>query len=146
MCEDTEDDMYVTMFMGIIDINTGIMTYTNAGHPYPVVLHDNGETHFLSKYPDVPIGILENHNFAEHIYTLRKNTSLLFYTDGITDAENQTGKFYGKNRLLGCLHNHASDSPKEIIEKILEDIQQHIGERRQSDDLTLLMLRFKGIP
>lgn len=146
MCEDTEDDMYVTMFMGIIDINTGIMTYTNAGHPYPVVLHDNGETHFLSKYPDVPIGILENHSFAEHIYTLRKNTSLLFYTDGITDAENQTGKFYGKNRLLGCLHNHASDSPKEIIEKILEDIQQHIGERRQSDDLTLLMLRFKGIP
>ncbi len=143
MCKETEDDMYVTMFMGILDTDTGTMTYTNAGHPYPVVLHEDGETRFLSKCPDIPIGILENHNFTEHIYTLPENTSLLFYTDGITDAEDQTGKFYGKNRLLGCLHRHASGSPQEIIKEILEDIRQHIGEGSQSDDLTLLMLRFR---
>lgn len=78
MCVDNGDDMYVTMFMGILDVNTGIMTYTNAGHPYPLIVHENGETNFLSNYPDVPIGILEDHNFTEHTYTIHKNNSLLF--------------------------------------------------------------------
>lgn len=102
MCVDNGDDMYVTMFMGILDVNTGIMTYTNAGHPYPLIVHENGETNFLSNYPDVPIGILEDHNFTEHTYTIHKNNSLLFYTDGITDAENPTGQFYGKEKLINC--------------------------------------------
>lgn len=146
MCEDAEDDMYVTMFMGIVDINTGIMTYTNAGHPYPIVLHENTETNFLSRYPDVPIGILEEHCFTEHTYTLHKNTSLLFYTDGITDTENQAGQFYGKGRLIECLQAHASQSPRAIIQAILEDNQKHIGLRKQSDDLTLLLLHFRGLP
>lgn len=146
MCEDAEDDMYVTMFMGIIDINTGIMTFTNAGHPYPLVIHENGETNFLSKYPDVPIGILENHNFSEHTYTIRKNNSLLFYTDGITDAENPAGQFYGKDQLVSCIKNMSQHSPKQIIQAILEDHKRHIASRKQSDDLTLLIIRFNGIP
>lgn len=146
MCEDAEDDMYVTMFMGILDINTGIMTYTNAGHPYPLVIHENGETNFLSKYPDVPIGILENHVFSEHTYTIHKNNSLLFYTDGITDAENPAGQFYGKEKLVHCVEMMQQHSPQEIIQAILDDNKKHIGIRKQSDDLTLLLVRFLRIP
>lgn len=146
MCEDAEDDMYVTMFMGILDINTGIITFTNAGHPYPLVIHENGETNFLREYPDVPIGVLEDHCFTEHTYTLHKNTSILFYTDGITDAENPAGKFYGKENLVKCVQKVAAEAPQIIIETILKDIKKHIDARNQSDDLTLLLLRFKGIP
>lgn len=52
MCDDADDDIYTTIFIGIIDINTGIMTFTNAGHPYPLIIHHNGQTSFLNKYPD----------------------------------------------------------------------------------------------
>lgn len=144
MCEDTEDDMYVTMFMGILDINTGVMTYTNAGHPYPLVIHENYETNFFTKYPDVPIGILEDHNFSEHTYTVHKNHSILFYTDGITDTENPAGQFYGKENLIACVQRVACQSPQEIIEAILEDITIHMNTRKQSDDLSLLVIRFTG--
>ena len=146
MCVDNGDDMYVTMFMGILDVNTGIMTYTNAGHPYPLIVHENGETNFLSNYPDVPIGILEDHNFTEHTYTIHKNNSLLFYTDGITDAENPTGQFYGKEKLINCIEKVSSLSPQLIIHTILADITQHIDTRKQSDDLTLLLIRYNDIP
>ncbi len=145
MCEDTEDDMYITMFMGILDINTGILTYTNAGHPYPLVIHDNGTSHFLDKCPDMPIGILENHCFTEHTYTLPKNNTLLFYTDGITDTENPAGQFFGKEKLIRCAEKMAASSPQQIIQAILEDITQHIDTHKQTDDLTLLLIRFKGI-
>lgn len=146
MCEDTEDDMYITMFIGILDINTGILTYTNAGHPYPLVIHGNGATNFLNKYPDVPIGILENQSFTQHTYTFPKNTALLFYTDGITDAENPAGQFYGKERMVKCVESMASASPHQIIQAILEDIRKHMYTRQQTDDLTLLLIRYNGIP
>ena len=147
MCDDADDDMYITMFMGILDINTGIMTFTNAGHPYPLVIRDNkGTTSFLNKYPDVPIGVLEEHCFNEHTYTLQKNFTLLFYTDGITDAENIEGQFYGQEKLIDCIQKSDDKSPETIIRCILEDINRHIGNRNQSDDLTLMAIRYKGIP
>ncbi len=79
MCDDADDDIYTTIFIGIIDINTGIMTFTNAGHPYPLIIHHNGQTSFLNKYPDVPIGVLEEHEFSEHIYTFNKKYNLVIF-------------------------------------------------------------------
>ena len=146
MCDDADDDIYTTIFIGIIDINTGIMTFTNAGHPYPLIIHHNGQTSFLNKYPDVPIGVLEEHEFSEHIYTFNKNTTLLFYTDGITDTENQSGQFYGQDKMIRCVEAQTVKTPAFIIQALLEDIHSHIGQGNQSDDLTLLAIKYKGIP
>lgn len=93
----------------------------------------------------MPIGILENHCFTEHTYTLPKNNTLLFYTDGITDTENPAGQFFGKEKLIRCAEKMAASSPQQIIQAILEDITQHIDTHKQTDDLTLLLIRFKGI-
>ena len=146
MCDDADDDMYITMFMGILNIDTGIMTFTNAGHPYPLIIHRDGNTSFLNKYPDVPIGVLEDHCFSEHTYTLQQDTTLLFYTDGITDAENMEGQFYGQENMIKCVQSVACQSPENIIQALLEEIKNHIGDRRQSDDLTLLTINYKEIP
>lgn len=115
MCDDADDDIYTTIFIGIIDINTGIMTFTNAGHPYPLIIHHNGQTSFLNKYPDVPIGVLEEHEFSEHIYTFNKNTTLLFYTDGITDTENQSGQFYGQDKMIRCVEAQTVKTPPDFV-------------------------------
>lgn len=145
MCEDTEDDMYITMFLGILDTNTGILTYTNAGHPYPLVVYENGTTYFLNKYPDVPIGILESHCFKEHMYTFPRNTSLLLYTDGVTDAENPAGQFFSKEKMIECISRADPTSPSRIVHTILNEISKHMANRKQTDDLTLLLIRFNSI-
>lgn len=145
MCDDADDDMYITIFMGILNTDTGVMTFTNAGHPYPLIIHPDGNTSFLNKYPDVPIGVLEDHCFSEHTYTLPHDTTLLFYTDGITDAENTEGKFYGQENMIKCIQSVADQSPEVIIQALLEEIRLHIVDRHQSDDLTLLAIYYKGI-
>ena len=143
MCVDNEADMYITMFIGILDIDTGRLIYTNAGHTYPLVVHENGSTDSMAEYPDVPIGVIEGHTFTEHTYTLKHNSSILLYTDGITDAENCAGQFYGADKLVKCVEEIANKSPKQIIEAVIKDIEKHIETRQQSDDLTLLMLRHR---
>lgn len=145
-CDDGEDDIYITMFVGILDMNTGIVTFTNAGHPYPLIVHESGEVSVLDKYPDVPIGVLDDHRYSEHIFTLHKNTSILLYTDGITDSENKNSEFYGKENLMNCLKSVPVKTPEHLIKAILEDIQRHTAGGRQSDDLTVLSILYKGTP
>lgn len=146
ICNDANDDIYTTIFIGIIDINTGIMTFTNAGHPYPLIIHHNEQISFLNQFSDTPIGVLKDHEFSEDIYTFSKNTTLLFYTDGITDTENQTGQFYGQNKMIRCVEAQTVKTPAFIIQALLKDIHSHIGQGNPSDDLSLLAIKYKGIP
>lgn len=144
VCEDRADEMYITMFMGIMDLKTGIITFTNAGHAYPLIIHPNHEVSSLNQYPDVPLGILERHKYTEHIYTLHKNMTLLLYTDGVTDSENRNSQFYGKEKLIDFIKSTTDNNPESLIKRILEDIELHMDGAAQSDDLTLLSILYKG--
>lgn len=147
MYDDINDGMYITMFMGILDINTGILTYVNAAHPYPLIIHENGIPHTLDHYAtDGPIGIIEEQHYTEHTYTLHKGMSILIYTDGVTDAENSSGQFYGKDNMFATLSSLQEKTPALIVQTLLGDIRKHIGKQNPSDDLTLLVIRYKGIP
>lgn len=144
MCDNADDDMYITMFMGIIELDTGMTTFTNAGHPYPIIINADGETSLLDRYPDVPIGVLEDHFYSEHIFAFRPGTQLLLYTDGITDAEDINAQFYGKEKIMKCIRQTEVRSPYNIVNTILVDIHRHIQNNRQSDDLTILSILYKG--
>lgn len=146
MCASSDDDMYVTLFLGVMDIYTGIITYTNAGHPYPIIVHQNGQVSFLSKYPNIPIGILEDFEYEEHTYILHKGCQLLLYTDGVTDSENSQAKFYGKERLVECIKGTSVKEPKALVTAILQDIKNHIGQSGQTDDLTIFSILYKSLP
>lgn len=146
MWDDIEGDMYITMFMGILDINTGILTYTDAGHPYPLIIYENGDIHILETNADMPIAIQKDHHYSEHTCTFRKGMSLLLYTDGVTDAENAAGQFYGKNRMLATLQAIPEKTPANMLKILLADLRKHMGKQNPSDDLTLLIIRYKGLP
>jgi len=146
MCDNTDDDMYITMFVGIMDIHTGKITFTNAGHPAPFIIHENKQISYLNKYPDAPIGIVDDYRFSEHTYTLSRGCQILLYTDGITDAENAHSQFFGKSRLVQCLRHTPSNHPNEIIQAVIDEIQTHIHDREQSDDFTILSILYKGEP
>ncbi|MDE6451874.1 MAG: SpoIIE family protein phosphatase [Odoribacter sp.] len=145
MCEDGEDGMYITLFLGILNMNTGVLTYSNTGHPYPLIVHPDGSTQCLDADSGLPIGILDSYHFTEGTYVLSPNHSILLYTDGITDAENPAGQFFSKDRLIECVERIAPASPQQIIQAIMENITKHIGNGKQTDDLSLLLIRFGEI-
>lgn len=143
MCDNANDDMYITLFIGILDLNTGVVTFTNAGHPYPLIIHQDKQTSFLDKYPDVPIGILEDHEYNEYQYQVCDRDTLMVYTDGITDTENIHAQFYGMERVIKCVTGASPQNPETMGTDLLKDIREHIKGVRQSDDLTILALLFK---
>lgn len=146
MCDNSEDDMYVTMFIGILDVFTGTMTYTNAGHPQPLIILGNGRIATLDEVTDVPIGILENYSFKEYTYRFHKNEQILLFTDGITDAENMEAQFFGKAKLMECIEHIPLKDPRTIVTAILNGIHNHIQDSEQSDDFTILDILYKGSP
>lgn len=146
MCQNNgpDDDMYITMFVGILDILTGKMTFTNAGHPYPFVIQSKSEVLPLDNYPDAPIGIVDEHPFNEYVYDLKPNSLILLYTDGVTDAEDAGARFYGGKRFEVCVRQAAGSGPQFMINAIMDNIKEFIGDAPQTDDLTLLSILYKG--
>lgn len=144
MCDQSDDDMYVTMFIGIMDINTGQILFTNAGHPEPLVIYENHCISSLNQYQDIPIGILEDYKFEEHTYELRKNNQIFLYTDGVTDVVNKKNQFFSKKQLFECLKKTTDLHPRTTINQIVEQMQLHIENTDQSDDYTILSILYKG--
>lgn len=146
MCDNTEDDMYITMFIGIMDIASGLVCYTNAGHPQPFLILPGGNITAFGKKTDIPIGILENYCFREYSHQLPAGSQLLLFTDGITDAEDINADFFGKNKLMECIRTAIPQAPCGIVTAILKCIYNHIGNTEQSDDLTVLDILYKEHP
>lgn len=140
------DQMFTTLFIGSLDINTGIITYTNAGQCYPLIIHENGEISALSKHSAPPIGVVEDYVYKDYIYTLARNTSLVLYTDGVTEAENHQKQFYGLDRLIHCIKGVQEKTPERIIQAIIGNVQKFTRMWPSSDDLTILCLLYKNIP
>ncbi len=136
--ERNEADMFITFFTGTLDLNTGIMRYCNAGHTPPVLTYPDRTVSFFDIKSDIPLGILKDYNYQEYTYQFSTGSGILLYTDGVTDAENDKGEFYTKERLLEVIRHNPNLHPKEFIQKIEEDIQQHIKSHELSDDLTML--------
>ncbi len=143
MSDNSDDDMYVTMIVGILNTDTGEITFTNAGHPAPLVVHPDRRIEPLTFYSDSPIGILENYSYNESKYSLEDHALLLLYTDGITDAEDKHSQFYGKNRLADNIRTARSLCPEDVIATILEGLRKHTRDTELSDDFTLLSILYK---
>ena len=130
--------MFITLWIGIYNKNTNIITYSNAGHDRPLI-NDNGDIKFLEMNAGIVLGIMKDFEFEKEELEITKG--LLLYTDGITDEKNINEEFYGEKRLQEFLMNNPFD--KNIISSILDDISNHIGGYEQFDDMTLVILEKK---
>ena len=138
LCENNPEFMFITLWIGIYNKNTNIITYSNAGHDRPLI-NDNGDIKFLEMNAGIVLGIMEDFEFEKEELEITKG--LLLYTDGITDEKNINEEFYGEKRLQEFLMNNPFD--KNIISSILDDISNHIGGYEQFDDMTLVILEKK---
>ena len=145
LCRENETMMFVTVFFAQIDLTTGELIYVNAGHNPPLVEED-GRFHYLvdaKKY--VMLGVNEDVTYVARRVTLRPNDMLFLYTDGVTEATNRDKVLYTEARLQEALNRIGGDaSVQEILAEVRKDIDAHAGGAEQSDDITMLGLKYFG--
>lgn len=143
LCDNNKTGLFVTAWMGIIDLNTGKITYANAGHCPPVIVR-NGVPEVLSCKPCFILGGMENMEYPDFEIKLEKGDIIYLYTDGVTEAENVTNELYGTERLLNVIRGNYNCDMKEFCDNIEKDIHDFEKGNEQFDDLTMLALRYKG--
>ena len=139
MAEQNEQNMFVTLFVGVLNLETGELHYCNAGHNAPVL---NG--HMLPVQPNLPIGVVTGFAYVQQTTVLRHNDVLFLYTDGLTEAEDTDKALYGEQRMLEVLGSLHGERPRQIVEAMEEGVGTFVGKAEQSDDLTMLAIRYQA--
>lgn len=135
------DSMFVTVFYGVLDTNTGEFTYTNAGHCPPYILRNNGSVEKMKKTSDIVLGIMPEMPYHKSKITLEKGESVFLYSDGVTEAMNIKDELFSERRLEETLSGNNSLSCEEICRNVIKNVQEFAGEAEQSDDITTLCFR-----
>ncbi len=138
LCRDTRSDQFVSLFYGMLDTQERSFTYVNAGHNHPVLLRGN-ERIFLEEGGTI-LGILKDTPYGEGQVRILVGDLIIFYTDGITEAE-RDGDYFGVERLLKLAQADASRSPEEIMQKVLAEVADFGGNAPQADDRTIVVLK-----
>ena len=140
LTEDNEQGMFVTLFIGLVDLTNGTMNFCNAGHNPPVI--GNGERYeFLEMESNAPIGLWPGIDFEGEKKDGLKGSSLLIYSDGLNEAENKAQEQFGDDRILEVLRQTGNKSAKEVISTLAIEVEKHRNGAEPNDDLTMMCLR-----
>ena len=141
---DNENGMFVTLWLGLVDLQTGHLNFCNAGHNPPVIGGGDHDGDFLEMIPNAPIGLWPELEFeGEEIESIR-NRPLFIYTDGLNEAENPQKEQFGDNRLLDTLRRTRFESAQQVIESLKQEVDAFRKGAEPNDDLTMMCLRVCG--
>ena len=138
--EDNETGMFVTMFIGLIDLSTGHLDFCNAGHNPPVLLRD-GKPEFIEMVPNAPVGIIPELEFEGEEIADITNCPLFVYTDGLNEAENRQQEQFTDERLLDIMGSTPFVSCQQTIEMLREEVEKHRDGAEPNDDLTMICVK-----
>ena len=160
-CQGNESNIFVTMFIGVLDLPTGRLRYCDAGHDAPIVIEESGdrsqesgdrsqETGVSSQErlvhvpvePHLPVGVFDDVKYGVQEMQLEPDSTLFLYTDGLTEAKDSGRKQFGMNRVEEVLRGDCPIQPRELIETITRRVHQFVGDAEQSDDLTMLAIHY----
>lgn len=139
ICEGNENCMFVTLFVGVLDLKTGRLRFCNAGHDAPFV-----EGTQIDCKSNLPIGVIPDLNYSDQEIGMAPGSILFLYTDGLTEAEDANHKLFGKERVAAVVSTF-DGTPRQLIETVTDAVLQFVGETEQHDDLTLFALKYKTI-
>ena len=143
ICASNATEMFVTAWMGILEISSGKITAANAGHEYPAVMK-NGRFELLKDRHSFVVGGIEGARYQEYELQLEKGDKLFLYTDGVPEANNTAEEMFGTDRMIEALNTCAGASPEEILKNVTDAVNAFVGEAAQFDDITMLCLEYKG--
>ncbi|MCR5625275.1 MAG: PP2C family protein-serine/threonine phosphatase [Lachnospiraceae bacterium] len=140
ICETDNDNMFVTVWIGVINLKTGHVNAANAGHEYPMIKKANGQFELFKDKHSVAIGIMDGMRFKSYEFDLEPGDSIFVYTDGAAEATNANDELFGTDRMLESLNTCESDNPDKLLDKMTKDIDKFVGTAPQFDDLTMLSI------
>ena len=143
ICKNNKAMMFVTVWLGILDIPTGVVTCANAGHEFPAV-RKNGRYELLHDKHGFVVGGRKGMKHTEYEIRLEPGDALFVYTDGVPEATDASDELYGPDRMTEALNAHADLSPEELLPRMKEEVDAFVKEAPQFDDLTMLCLQYNG--
>ena len=144
LCEGNDAGLFVTTWMGVLEISTGKFRYVNAGHNPPLLKRAGGEYEWLRSRPGFVLAGMEGIRYKENELVLAPGDQLYLYTDGVTEATNRDNELFGEERLLAALNEEPGLSVYELLPKIKKRIDDFAGDAEQFDDITMLGLTYRG--
>ena len=145
ICANNREEMFVTVWLGIVDLKTGLLTAANAGHEKPIIQLPGGDFEFYKDKHGFVIGGMQNLKYKEYEIQLKKGSKLFVYTDGVAEATNADNELFGVERTLEALNSAKDKNPKAILEAVKESVDAFVGEAPQFDDLTMLCFEYLGL-
>jgi sigma-B regulation protein RsbU (phosphoserine phosphatase) len=142
LSENNDECMFVTMFFGIIDLATGTVTYTNAGHNPPLLMRRSGEIVTLTGTHGPAVGAVGGIEYEQAEVRLNVDDKLLAFTDGVTEAFNLEGEAFGDDRLSALLERSGELGTKFLVNAVVDEVDMFAGDAEQFDDITVFCLRY----
>lgn len=143
LCQDNPNEMFVTFFIGIVNLTSGAMEFCNAGHNYPYIIESSGAVRQLKVRNGIPLGIFSDTPYETSGYSFRPNEILVVTTDGITDALSSSNDFYGEAQLTAALASLAHTDTRSLTELLIAEVKRFSSGAEQADDITILTLQYK---
>ena len=139
-----KEGMFVTVWLGILELSTGKLSAANAGHEYPVLKSPDGDFAVYKDKHSFVIGTMPGMKYKEYELQLEKGSKLFLYTDGVPEASDEKQSFFGIDRMIAALNSCEAGAPEEILAHVRGAVQDFVGEAEQFDDMTMLCLEYRG--
>ncbi len=143
-CENNQEDMFVTVWLGILDLRSGHLTAANAGHEYPILRQPDGPFELFMDPHSFVIGGLKEAVYKDYELDLKPGSKLFLYTDGVPEATDNYKELFGINRMLSALNKAPEASPEAILQNVRSAVNLFVRDSEQFDDLTMLCIEYKG--
>ena len=146
ICSNNPEEMFVTVWFGILDLRSGTLTAANAGHEYPVLKQPGGAFEMIKDKHGFVLGGMADVNYREYTLQLQPGAKLFLYTDGVPEATNASQELFGMERTVAAVNEAADRTPQQILQRVHESVDLFVGAEPQFDDQTLLCLEYRGAP
>ncbi len=144
LCANNPIDMFVTAWMGILEISTGKLICSNAGHEYPALCRANGNYELIRDPHGLVLACMDDSTYQNYEIQLFPGDTLYVYTDGVAEAMDSENQLFGTDRMLASLNKNIDAKPVNLLPRVKEDIDAFVGEAPQFDDITMLVIRYMG--
>ena len=144
ICENNPQDMFVTVWLGVLELSTGNLTAVNAGHEYPAVKRADGRFEVIKTKHSLFIGGMDDVTYKEYELDLKPGDKIFVYTDGLPEATDSAGEMFGMDRMTDALNEYLDEKPRPLIEGMRESVNKFVKDAEQFDDITMMCLEYAG--
>ena len=144
ICSNNQEEMFVTVWLGILEISTGKITAANAGHEYPAIRHPDGSFELFRDKHGFVIGGMDGLRYKDYELQLEPGAKLFVYTDGVPEATNREGEMFGTDRMIDALNKKPEAPPEKLLKNVRKTVDGFVKDAEQFDDLTMLCMEYLG--